>query len=215
MKRPKFLCSDFFIDIILPNRCPVCSRVIAWDKLFCDECIPEEKDIVEAPLLSCDKVTALYPYEGNARNAILFLKDNRHKRLAEHYAYRLSILLAEDNVDLVTCVPMNFYKRMMRGYDQADVIAKSLAKCLNKPYDHSIMRHSFSLKAQHSRNAEQRRSAAGTTYSLSKKAVDLSGKTVLLCDDVITTGSTVDACAKLLKQLGAERVIAAAVCRTQ
>lgn len=87
-------------------------------------------------------------------------------------------------------------------------MTKELARRLGSVSDTSIICKAYSSKFQHSLNKEERAVNAERVFYSSGKRID--GKTVLLCDDITTTGSTMIKCGKLLKELGASRVDAAA-----
>lgn len=113
-------------------------------------------------------------------------------------------------VDVVIPVPVYWKKKQKRGYNQAAVIAKKLAKILAKPYDERYLRRTLRTEPQKTLSPLQR-------YANLKKALSVKGKPgkyrcVLLVDDIYTTGSTMDACASALKQAGVETVYFISLC---
>ena len=82
------------------------------------------------------------------------------------------------------------------------------------PLIKSMLEHRKSKSSQHNLSGEDRKLAAKQTYYLGKTKRPEDFKTVIIADDVFTTGSTLDTCAELLKQTGFERVICAAICIT-
>ncbi|MGN0632822.1 MAG: ComF family protein [Oscillospiraceae bacterium] len=224
--RPKFLCSDFFLDIFFPNRCASCDAVIEWDKVLCGECEDALEYIEERPWQALfpseingeapffDAAEALFWYKGAAKDAVLGLKYRKAANFAEYAGERLSEKLDNDIIgviDLVTAVPMHSSKKKSRGYNQAELIAQSISKHMNIPYKNDILVHKRSSVEQHSLKGDERNKAAEKTYSVKDDGISLDGKCVLICDDVFTTGSTLNKCSGLLKQAGAKRVIAASV----
>lgn len=226
---PTPLSSDFLLDILYPERCPCCDKVIAWNEVFCDECADKLEYMEDVPWQSVfppeiagkypnfDYANSLFRYEGNAKNAVLALKTRYAFKFAEFAAERLAMKLENDElaaVDVVTAVPMNRSKRRSRGYDQAEVFAGYMAKAMKLDTDFTLLRRRRSKKAQHTLNSTDRLKEAERVYFSDKAEGYLEGKTVLLCDDIFTTGATVDKCAAVLKKLGAERVYAVTICRT-
>ena len=228
LKRPRFLCSDFFLDLIYPTRCPACMRVIGWDMQLCGECesgleyiegvpwqaiFPEEIN-GEAP--SFDRAEALFYYSGTARDAVLSLKNRRGVRFADYAAKRIVEKLAVDDgddADIITSVPMHRSKKRKRGYDQAEVFARALSRETGIEYVPDLLAHRKNKVAQHDLGMKERFSSAETTYHINS-GTSLKGRRVILCDDIFTTGATANVCSRLLKDMGAEKVTVAAICRT-
>lgn len=222
---------DFVIDLVFPARCPACHEVVGWNRYFCPECEKKLEYLEEAPWQALfpakigeeepafDRAEALFSYEGTAREAVLSFKYRRSRKLAAYAAERLSEKLAEnetDRISLVTSVPMHYRKRLDRGYDQAEVLARALSKELGVRCETKLLGHRRRKRSQHELAGKDRFSAAESTYFIRKSCEGkkdlLSGECVLLCDDIFTTGSTANKCAKLLKELGAEKVYVAVIC---
>ena len=96
---------------------------------------------------------------------------------------------------------------MKYGIDHAELLAKSLAKKLSAQYYQPII--SKSKKAQKKTSGEERLKNA--QFKLKVRAKSLSGKTVIIVDDIVTTGSSMGACAMLLRGLGAKKIIGATI----
>ena len=203
-------------------------RVIGWDMLLCEECA------AALPYLDCvpwqaifpaeidgsptafDRAEALFEYSGTARDALLSLKYRRGVRFADYSAERIAEKLAADDgddADIITSVPMHRAKKQKRGYNQAEVFAKALSRATGIEYVPDLLGHRKRTVSQHELGRTERYSLAKNTYFISGN-VSLSGKRILLCDDVFTTGATLNACAGLLKEMGAERVTTVTICRT-
>jgi ComF family protein len=116
------------------------------------------------------------------------------------------------DIDCVTAVPLHPKRFRVRGYNQAELIARQLAQRLGKPYEKLLVRQ------QHTQNLASTESEK-ERFRLMKNAFrvnpfysgEIRGKNILLIDDVITTGSTVAACATALKKIGANKIYAAAL----
>ena len=217
------------LDIFFPNQCCACKRPIPMDETFCKEC---EEKLEYLPDLSWklmfpqsingkrpdyDYANAVFLYAGTAKQAILGFKDHFALPLADYAAERLSLKLDSDgidDIDLVTCVPIHRSKKLRRGYDQAERFAKAMAEVLGKEHDGSILGHTKSRVAQHQRGMTERFESAEKTYFLREDKPDISGRHILICDDIFTTGATINKCASLLKQAGAEKVSAVTICLT-
>lgn len=109
---------------------------------------------------------------------------------------------------------MNAKKVRRRGYNQAQVFAEYLSKNMDIKTDFVLLKRRSTSTEQHTLAKKERLAAAENAYFVSPKAADLSGKRVILCDDIFTSGATVNKCAALLKELGAKSVSVATICRT-
>lgn len=210
----------FLLDIFFPNRCPFCDKFIMWDEYYCAACWKALPLVGEEICHKCGKApcicnnelaydgcyAALY-YEGVAIEGILGLKTKNALNAAEVFGEILAKKLpVTKKCDIIVPVPMSLKKQATRGYNQAEEIAAVISEKSGIPLRTTYLTKRDSV-AQHTLTAVERTKNAKTEFSGSDK--DLSGKTILLCDDVMTTGSTVSECAKILKQMGAKAVFVA------
>lgn len=217
----------FILDIIYPNRCPFCDSFIKWDKLACDKCIEALPYVPENICTECgkfpcecdkeirfyDKCYTVCFYDEIARNGILSLKSKNGINAAEFFSNVLSERLKKtEHPNLIIPVPATEEKKRIRGYNQAEIIAGYISDLLGAPVADDILFKRSDLPEQHSLTASERKHNAENMFYIDKNN-DLRNTTVILCDDVITTGSTLNECSKLLKQNGASKVICA-VCTT-
>lgn len=221
----------YIADWFLPNRCPVCKKLIVWDKLVCDKCRSKLEDVSSEVCPVCGKkpcadhsklrfesITCLYPFDGTAKEGIYALKYDQGYNFGEFAAEQLARLLHKrdlaESVDIITCVPMSRQRLRKRRKNHAAVIARTLSRELGKPFDNKLLVHLSSEKVHHHLKAAQRLANAELSFKVFPKHNDISGKTVLLCDDVYTTGATMNSCAALLVKMGADKVIAACAATT-
>jgi ComF family protein len=109
--------------------------------------------------------------------------------------------------DVILPVPMHIKKRRKRGYDQAALIAKRLARCMNVPYDEYCIARKKQTSVMSSLSRDERKRNLVGAFGLAVGAAErVEGKDVLLVDDVFTTGATADACASILLEAGAANV---------
>lgn len=221
----------FIADIFIPNRCPVCSRLVAWDRLLCNECedklnvisdslccVCAKDPCIDHSSLSFENCVCLFSYTGDCVKAIYSLKYDNGIGFAEYSAELLKTELEKrgltNKIDLVTSVPMEKRKKRKRGYNQSEKIAKYLSRAIGKPLVKDLIVHIDTLAEQHKLTMQQRLINAKNSFIPDSRHIDITQKTVLLCDDVYTTGATMNACADCLKRLGAKSVLAAAIATT-
>ena len=191
---------------LFPNVCPTCGAVITPQSVQCADCVrhcPPEP--LRLPIKTVGTVrvwcTALYVYRVPIREALHQFKFNRQRSRGAGFGALMSRVFPQDAIDLVTFVPMARDKQRMRGYNQAELLAKACAKGLQRPMK-STLKKVRSTGTQHELNAEARARNAVGAY----EAEQLHGERVLLCDDIVTTGATLRACAEALLAAGASEV---------
>ena len=217
-------CKAFLLDIVFPNRCPFCGDFIMWDKHICDRCeetLQNANDIICRKCgkdkcicggeLNYDMAFATFIYnDKSVRSAILNFKNRGEMNIAEYAVNDIALRIEKENIpvpDIIVPVPMSRKKQRKRGHNQAELLAKCIGKSLDRPVRGDILFKYDTRDEQHQHGAEERHERVKTLFYAGK--ADLSGMTVMLCDDVMTTGATINECAGLLKQLGAECVISA------
>lgn len=209
------------LDIIFPPHCPVCDEVIKSGEVFCSDCllyIMEHKSakFINNHSFAFSKAVFAVDYSERTQSAVVRLKRIKDSAEAQAFAKLLAFTvrkeLCNEVFDCVTAVPMSQRKLKERGHNQAETLARNLAKELSLPYIDGVLIQLDDFSDQHTLRKEERETAANERYHAIKDA-EINGR-VLLVDDVITTGATLDRCAKLLKDLGADEVVAAAALAT-
>jgi ComF family protein len=107
--------------------------------------------------------------------------------------------------DLVTVVPMSRQRRLRRGYNQASLIARAFCRAAGLPFSSSVLRRIRQTESQVGKHPRERMLNVKDAFAAETEFV--AGKTVLVIDDVFTTGATMRSCANALKQAGAGHVI--------
>ncbi len=220
--------AEFAVDFLYPNRCPFCDGFIPYDRLCCDDCLKEIEHgdcCIKCGKFVCecnsreftyDGCVTLIPYVTRGRSGILSLKYsfgfNAAKLLVPELAKKLESA-GYLKVDIITAVPMTYTRKNETGYNQAEYIAKILSRETKIPADFKLIKKNRKSRLQHELSSDERMAAANKTYFPAPKK-SLAGKTVIICDDIITTGSTLNACAGVLKKMGAERVYGAVLAGT-
>lgn len=153
-------------------------------------------------------------YEGALRASILELKRE------PHVARRLALLLHETQrrdplktADVIVPVPLHAGRERERGFNQAVVIAQELARLSGLPIDeHSVVRGLHTERHRAGMDAKARRKSVAEAFAVRHRDL-IAGKSVLLIDDVFTTGATASACAQALRDAGAEEILVLTIAR--
>ncbi len=161
-----------------------------------------------------DRLISFGPYEGNLRRAICLLKYNGMEPLAGELGARAASAIPSDlNYDAIVPTPLHRRRRRARGFNQAELLAREVGRRAQRPVLGSLTRIKATPPQAGLSRAERRRNLKGAFRIADRRAVE--GKRILLVDDVATTGSTLEACARVLKRAGAVQVLALAVARAR
>jgi ComF family protein len=200
------------LDVIYPQDCPVCGREAEISSL-CENCAKAYINGYRSFVSDIEyggrtlKIFAIDIFNAETAKIIHNLKYNSIKKNAADI-FRFGLTTFYDTLskaDLITFVPLHPLRFLRRGYNQAEVLAKTASAQLNIACRRTMRRRRYNI-TQTKKNAEKRKAAVVNLFEILKKA-DVCGKTVILIDDVCTTGSTVGECGKVLYEAGAKEVI--------
>lgn len=201
------------LDIIYPQVCGICDQINKKD--LCKKC---EIRIKPYQINSIEKVKDKYfdyqikilKYEGIVRSKIIDYKFNDKSYLYKTFG---KIILNNEKIysflkkyDIIVCVPMNIKKKLLRGYNQSELIAKEIAKQLQIEKQFGNLIKIKNTKKQSTLTKEQRKINVKDAFAI-KNAEKVKNKNVILFDDIYTTGNTVNECSKMLKQAGSSSVV--------
>jgi ComF family protein len=199
------------LDLLFPPKCPLCGKLVAKNGILCRDCQGELPRAKSAATVLCGShilrcATAFF-YEGKLREGFLRYKFQGKREYAHLFGAFLTQAAAEQldgDWELVTWAPLSKKRLRKRGYDQAKLLAEQVSKAFQIPLV-STLEKIRDTKAQSTLSAEQRAENVKNVYRLAK-GCSVAGKRILLVDDILTTGSTLSACAKVLLENGAEQV---------
>ncbi len=145
-------------------------------------------------------------FGGPLREAMHRLKYQRDVGLGESLSKHLIELYNELkwDIDLVTPVPLSAKRARERGYNQSGLLARPFAYAIQKPYQPGALKRNRDTRSQVDLHADERRKNVEGAFTANVGKV--KGKVVLVIDDVMTTGSTISACAQALRKAGASAV---------
>ncbi len=219
------------VDLVLPPRCPGCRCIVAADGSFCAACwqdlafitaplcarcgVPFEHDrgagaecgacLAEPPRYTAARAALVYG--GPARRVLLALKhgDRQHlaRIMAGHMARAAGPLLGTDV--LIVPVPLHWRRLWQRGFNQAALLARALARGSGAPIavDALVRAKPTAISRGLGRSARARNVRGA--FRVRDRAL-VRGRRIVLVDDVLTTGATADACARVLRRAGAQEV---------
>ncbi len=195
-------------DIQTEERCEQCSaQLIEQDEVetgICFECLkrPFEKHY--------DKNISILPYNGNYAYLLKSFKFGYNKNVAYAFVKILEKYLTENKqiynqLDYITCVPIHKKRLKQRGFNQSEMLAYNIAKILDIEFVPNILNKDIHTKPQSGKTIKERIKLIDGIFSVNKE-INLTEKSILIIDDVFTTGSTINRCAKVLKQSGCKNV---------
>ncbi len=221
------------LHLIAPSLCPACGEPVPTTlRGICNVCrasllpAPYPEEIYEALLeeyepdeLALDAVGSLFTFEQDSpvQKLIHAIKYRGCRSLGREMGEELGLTLASfqdfASIDVIVPVPLHRAKLRGRGYNQAEEIARGFGRGRGIPVIANGLRRVRHTGSQTTLSAAQRRTNVSDAFAVTTDA--FRGATVLLCDDVFTTGATLNACATALWGAGAGSVIAGTVARDQ
>ena len=207
------------LDLLWPRNCEICGRPVDREaRYICAECL--------------NRIPFVRPEDGmyeidDAASAVRFECETRE--IINGYKFKNSIWLRDDFVDwieaavrsrfdvaaidAVIAIPTTLSHRINRGYNQSALLAESLAKRLDRCFLGRAVARTGHPKRQSSLSEEERAENVKGTFVVREPEL-VRGRTILLVDDIMTTGSTLSECAKTLKDAGAWRVWSVTLARS-
>lgn len=207
------------LDLLYPPLCPFCQRLLdrhAGEEFLCERCrgeLPWLRGVrVSRVLEDGTACLSVLRYEGDAAQSIRRYKFSGRRMYAPCYGELLSRIAPAG--ELVSWMPLGPKRRRERGYNQAELMARELARrivvpavpLLDKPRD---------TQAQSGLDAQEARQANVSGAYRPLEGADCRGKRVLLVDDVVTTGSTLQEGCQVLREMGAEEVVCLTLARAR
>lgn len=204
------------LALLFPPKCVLCGRLLEREELdLCHECRREAPGYRERKkkIRFLDSVTALWHYEEDVRRSLLRYKFHGKRHYAAAYGRLLAMQILrahEEGFDVLTWVPISRRRKLRRGYDQVELLAKAVGRELQIPLVRCLrkIRHNPAQSGL-SGQAERQANVLGVYRAVDPEA--FRGKRVLILDDVITTGATLSECARVLLTAGAGEVHGAAI----
>ena len=201
------------IYFLFPPRCPNCREMVDERYQLCAAC--EEKilrvDFYSKPPAPLDKVLRVTRYRDGSRNLLRKLKFDNNlkvvpalKKILDDVSTHEELLKLLRGIDFAVPVPLHQGRLKERGFNQTEEIFGDWLARKNLPLKNLLIRRLPTPKLFKLGKAEREKILSGAFAAA--EPIDLSGKNVLIVDDIFTTGTTCRECAKVLKSLGAKKI---------
>ena len=228
ISRPIRSLGNLLLDFALPPRCAGCGEVSDEVGAFCPACWRQLEWLGNGGCQRCgmplggteaetcgrclaappklDRIRAAVAYDEIPRSVALRLKYGRKVALAQTMARYLAPLRGEWSADaLLMPIPLHRWRLWGRGFNQSGLVAQELSRRWGLAVDCRSLVRAKRTRPLKGMNHTQRRKAVAGAFKVARPN-EIRGRTVVLIDDVLTSGSTAEACARVLRRAGASRV---------
>lgn len=208
---------DWLLDLLFPPKCPFCGKLLEKGVLLCPDCQRDLPWLVGGAAetkveLTKGCVSALR-YEDKVRSAIHSYKFKGYSARSVPFGVLVAQAVRDHDLtaDLVSWPSLSKKRLRQRGYDQAELLAREVGKRLGLPVFRTLDKADRPAQSGLEGEAARRANLLGAYTALAPER--FAGKTILLIDDVVTTGATLAECAKTLRLAGAAEVVCATLAK--
>ena len=206
----------FLMELLFPPKCVLCRKLLKSGEIdLCRECRADAPEYAgkKINIRFLDSFAAVWYYEGNVRRSLLRFKFYNARSYGVSYGRILAMRLQReypDGFDMLTWVPVSRLRKLRRGYDQVELLAKAVGRELGLSPVPTLKKIRNNRPQSRLKDPAARRANVLGAYRILENA-DVKGKRVALLDDILTTGATAGECARVLLSAGAKEVHCAAV----
>lgn len=221
------------IKVFYPQRCAYYGRVISSDELMCNDCKTSLPRIVGEVCVRCgrekshcyckkaekfyNEIAAPFYFSGNVRKGIHSFKFRNCPDNAEAYGFEMSEIVKKRyshiKFDYITEVPASEKSLSKRGYNQCSLLAERISANTGIEFRSNVLSKIYETNKQHGLKLFMRKGNLSGVFDV-KNPQEVENKTILLCDDISTSGETLNECAKMLWLYGAKEIYCISVAVT-
>lgn len=212
-----------FVDLLFPRCCEACQQTLVGDEaLICTECRVTLPRVASDSVLKASLQSKFIGYQevNGVLAYLLFTKKGKVQNLLHALKYRgqqevgvlLGKMMAQDTpsetfaaTDLIVSVPLHSKRRRERGYNQSDAFAEGLSVISGVPWSGDLLVRTRYTKSQTGKTRIERRNNVKGIFEVSDIR-QIHGKNVILVDDVLTTGATLESCLEALIAAGCRSI---------
>ncbi|HOO27358.1 MAG TPA: ComF family protein [Lachnospiraceae bacterium] len=222
---------EYLVDLLFPPRCPVCHEIVLpKGEKVCPKCRSRLYYVKEPYCMKCGKPLkndekefcgdcerrahfftegrAVFVYDETMRKSIYQFKYGGRQEYAGFYGEeiekKLGGIIRRWNADVLIPIPLHKSRQKNRGYNQAELIAGELEKRVGIPVVQNLLVRVKKTAAQKNLNALERENNLKKAFKIKQNDVKLNS--VILIDDIYTTGCTIDTAAKCLREAGIKKI---------
>ena len=231
--------AETLLGLLFPRRCPVCAEIVepSGEKI-CPACLRSLSPVREPCCKKCgkeisdqqgeycpdcmrrprtfDSGAALLNYNEAARQSMAAVKYKNRREYLDFYAQAMNLRLAKRvkiwDAEALVPVPIHPSRRRKRGFNQAEELANRLSDCWGIPVNTRLLIRKKKTLPQRDLGPSERLKNLQEAFDLHPSVSDKIPESVIIIDDIYTTGSTIEACSRILKKAGVKRIYFLAVC---
>ncbi len=225
----KKLWKERILALLFPSRCAICDATVKYDKHICNRCMDEIKTLEDPTCIKCgkkiktttelvchdcsthhhyfDRGYALFDYQ-QVKTSLYRFKYAGRAEYAKYYAQvaeeKYGTLLKQLKADALIPVPIHKRRLKERGYNQAEEFSKELSNRLGIPTRTDLVKRTTATVALKKLGRFERQNNLKKAFIISRNDVKL--KTIIVIDDIYTTGATIDTISRIFRHSGVEKI---------
>ncbi len=201
------------VNCIFPNKCILCGKLINIDETngICEECgktLPYLNHVVCLSQFGADNGFSMLYYTDSVKNLAYRFKYEDDGYCARVLGCKMGLFFLKQNLfsaDIIIPIPIHWKRKKTRGFNQSDILAEEFSKICGIPVCPDAVKRIKNTSEQHMLSPSMRAENVKNAFSVTNQEA-VKNKTVLLIDDIYTTGSTINECTRTLTEASAKNV---------
>jgi ComF family protein len=211
----------YLLNLLFPPKCIFCGDIVRNHSRIdvCSLCYEKLPFICEGKIKPekgqyFDEVICVFEYSTIIKKAILkykfFNKPHYYRTFALLLSDKINMMTIKPEIDIIISVPLHKSRQRSRGYNQSYLISRAVSKEIGVKEGSYLLLRVKETQSQSTLPKNKRHSNIENAFKVLKHH-EIKGKKILIIDDILTTGSTLNECSRVLKEAGALQVIAAVI----